>query len=248
VSETDEVRRQFCALILEDDLVTNVAISKALNRQLRDSVVLSARSIEEARVLLAEYDIHFFILDVNLPDGSGIDFLLDIQSRCPGASVIVVTAEPLPEYRDQANAYDVLRFMEKPVDYAALAEVVRSHRDMHWIPALRGETSFFAASLSRLTVLDIIQLKCLNKVTQVVDFIASRQGRGRIYFQNGEIIHAETASALGLEAFNEVVGWKGGRAVEVQDPPAAERTIHGEWQGLLLNAAQANDERNHEQG
>src|SRR5438445_11205630 len=103
----------------------------------------------------------------------------------PSASVVIMTAQPLPENRDQAEAYGVVRFMEKPVHYLSIAGLARDCRAALAAQA-SGNTGFFAASLTRLTVLDIIQLKCLNNATQVIDFTSAQGGRGRIYFQNGE--------------------------------------------------------------
>lgn len=233
--------KKFCTLILEDEAVTSVLLSKALHLELPDDLVLTARSIAEGRLLLEEYPIDFFCLDVNLPDGSGIDFIYDVMVKNPDASVIVMTAEPLPEYRAQATAYEVLRFMEKPIDFKAVATLVRECRDARAAQA-RGNTGFFSASLSRLTVLDIVQLKCLNHATQVIDLIAPQVGQGRIHFQNGEIIHAETAAATGEAAVAEIVGWRGGRVREVTGAPPVERSIFANWQSLLLSAAQAADE------
>ena len=231
--------KKFSVMILEDDAVTSVLLSKALHLEMPDDRVLTARSIAEGRLLLDEYSIDLFCLDVNLPDGSGIDFIFDVMTKNPTASVIVMTAEPLPEYRAQATAFDVLRFMEKPVDFKAVAALARECRDGQ---ATQGNTAYFSASLSRLTVLDIIQLKCLNRATQVIDLTSPREGHGRIYFQNGEIIHAETATASGEAAVAEIVGWRGGQVREVAAAPSVERRIFTNWQSLLLSAAQASDE------
>jgi DNA-binding NarL/FixJ family response regulator len=228
-------------MVLEDDLVTAVALTKTLHVAMPDELILSARSLAEARMLLEEYEIDFFVLDVNLPDGSGIDFIADISARNPSASVVIMTAQPLPEYRDQAEAYGVLRFMEKPVHFMSVAALARDCRGALAAQA-GGNTGFFAASLTRLTVLDIIQLKCLNNATQVIDFTTAQGGRGRVYFQAGEIIHATTAKSKGEAALSEIIGWRGGRAQEVVDAPPVERTIFAGWQNLLLNAAQTADE------
>ena len=233
--------KRFCVMLLEDDLVTAVALAKTLHVAMPDDLILTARSLAEARMLLEEYEIDFFVLDVNLPDGSGIDFIADISAKNPAASVVVMTAQPLPEYRDQAEAYAVVRFMEKPVHYLSIAGLARDCRAALAAQA-SGNTGFFAASLTRLTVLDIIQLKCLNNATQVIDFTSAQGGRGRIYFQNGEIIHATTAKSKGEAAVSEIIGWRGGRAQEGSGAPPAERTIFTTWQSLLLNAAQTADE------
>ena len=233
--------KKFCLMVLEDEPVTSVLLGKALRNAMPDELVLTSRSLAEARLLLGEYPIDFFCLDVHLPDGSGIDFIYEAMVKNPAASIIVMTADPLPEYRAQATAYHVLLFTEKPLDYKAVATRARECRDARALHA-RGNTGFFSASLSQLTVLDIIQMKCLSHATQVIDFTSARDGRGRIYFQNGEIIHAETAAAKAEAAVSEVVGWRGGRAQEVADAPPAERSIFSSWQSLLLSAAQAADE------
>ncbi len=148
-------------MVVEDDLITSIAVCKALRLGIPDALVLTARSLAEARLLLREYGIHFFILDINLPDGSGIDFIFDVTVANPDATIILMTNTPLPEYREQAEAFGILHFLSKPVEYAALVSLIQSARAL---PATHSEqeTSLFAASLSRLTVLDIIQLKCLS--------------------------------------------------------------------------------------
>jgi ActR/RegA family two-component response regulator len=233
--------KKFSVLVVEDDLVTSITLCKALHVGIPDAVVLSSHSLAEARLTIQEYTIQFFILDVNLPDGSGIDFILDATMNNPEAKIILMTATPLPEYRDQAAAFGVLHFMEKPLNYDNVLSVIRESRAA---PSVSEEdTSLFSVALSRLTVLDILQLKCLNNTTHVVNFRSRKHGSGRVHFQNGDIVHAETANAKGIEALSEIIGWKGGYAEEVTGDPLVERTITGGWQGVLLMAAQAADEK-----
>jgi DNA-binding response OmpR family regulator len=233
--------KNFSVLVVEDDLVTSITLCKALRVGIPEALVLTAHSLAEARLTLQEYTVDFFILDVNLPDGSGIDFILDVTLNNPEAKIILMTATPLPEYRDQAAAFGVLHFLEKPLNYQSLVALVQeSRRSPAKVP--EDDTSMFSVALSRLTVLDIIQLKCLNHTTQVINFKSRKHGSGRVHFQNGEIIHVETARSKGMEALCEIVRWKGGYAEEITDQSEVERTITGGWQGVLLMAAQAADE------
>ena len=234
--------RTFSVLVVEDDLLTSVAVCKAICVGIPDALVLSAYSLAEARLLMEEYTVNCFILDVNLPDGSGIDFIFDVMVKNPEATIVLITSTPLPEYRDRAEAFGVMHFMTKPLHYDSLVAVIQESRAL--LPgATQEETSLFSVALSRLAVLDIIQLKCLGNATEAMDFRSAKQGSGRIYFENGNIIHAETARAKGMAALSEIIGWKGGCAEEVQNCPATERTILGHWQGVLLIAAQALDEK-----
>jgi DNA-binding response OmpR family regulator len=238
---------KFCILVLEDDRDTAEVFSQAIHHELLNSLVLTARTLSEARLLLANYQVNFFVLDIQLPDGTGIDFLHDILVRQPDAGVAIVTGTPLPEYRCQAEAFGVLHFMEKPVHLPALISLLLTHRDRiqrtEQAPSPLGDTGLFSASLTKLSTLDIIQLKCLAHATVVLDFIARSPAFGRLYFKDGDIIHAETHTQEGVEAFNEIVSWKGGQVVEVTDAPEPTRTIFSDWQNLLLHAVQWSDEQ-----
>ena len=232
---------EFGVLLVDDDLVLSTGLTRTLRAELGGAKVFTARSVAEAQLLLAEYKIHFFILDIQLPDGTGIDFLCDIQTANPEACVVIITATPLPEYREQSQALGVLRFKEKPVDIADIISLAREHQDKLQSVAAREKVNQFAASRSCLSSMDIIQLKCLSGTTQTLEFIAP-QGSGRIYFHAGEIIHAETQNARGETAFEQIVAWRGGRVVEIPDSRQPPRTITMNWQSLLLNVAHRLDE------
>src|SRR5688572_788535 len=108
--------KKFQTLVLEDDRTSLALIAQAIRFEMPDAAVLGVPSLAAARILLERYDFDLFILDIHLPDGSGIDFLYEIQIRKPDAAVIIVTGEPLPEHRDQAMAFGVLNFIEKPIN------------------------------------------------------------------------------------------------------------------------------------
>ncbi|HEU0011848.1 MAG TPA: DUF4388 domain-containing protein, partial [Verrucomicrobiae bacterium] len=101
----------------------------------------------------------------------------------------------------------------------------------------------FSASLTRLSTLDIIQIKCLGQASVVLDF-AGRNGRhGRVHFKNGEVIHAETEAHRGVDAFNEIVSWREGQVTEIAGASQPERTVRGDWQTLLMHAVHWADEQ-----
>src|SRR5437867_6068072 len=147
-------------LLLEDAFVTSLAMGRALEAELSDCVVMRAQSLYEARLLLRTYDFQFFVVDIQLPDGCGVDFLPEIAERAPGAGVVIVTATPLPKYRQRASEFGVLYCMEKPVDVRLLARRVASRLRGEAPPPAASDTSF-SASLRNLTAMDVIQLKCL---------------------------------------------------------------------------------------
>lgn len=237
----EEQSSQFRTLVLEDDLVSQAMITQTIFRAVPDGLVLAARTLAEGRELLGMYQFHFCVLDIRLPDGIGLDFLHDIQAESPDASVVIFTAQALPEYRDQAEAFGVLHFMEKTANLRVLG--VHAHNQWERTHGEKaGADTGFSASLTRLTTLDLIQIKCLGAATVTLDFASRRGQHGKIFFKDGEIIHAESPGRQGVEAFNEIVSWREGRVTELADLPEPERTIHGNWQGLLMHAVHWADE------
>ncbi len=233
---------KFCVLVLDDDICLTTIVTKALRNGLPNAEVLTARSVAEAQLLLSEFKIHFFILDINLPDGNGIDFLCDVRTLFPEARVMMITASPLPQYEQQTKELGVLLFRQKPVDTKEMVSLVRSHSEkMGHSTSVQNNDGSFAVSLTCLSALDIIQLKCLSSATLVLQ-VASPSGIGRIYFENGEIVHAETPDSRGEGAFEQILRWKGGRIKEMAPAYKPPRTINTGWQGLLLNVAQKIDE------
>src|SRR5438445_13850433 len=156
-------------LLLEDAFVTSLAMGRALEAALPDCVVMRAQSLYEARLFLRTYEFQFFVVDIQLPDGCGVDFLPEIAERAPGAGVVIVTGTPLPKYRQRASEFGVLYFMEKPVEVRQLAS--RIARRVRSAAALSGTTSHasFTAFLRNLSVLHATQLKCLARASVRLD-------------------------------------------------------------------------------
>lgn len=233
----------YTVMVLEDNLTSLTLITKVLPSLVSGTRVLEARSIAAARRSLAKEKVDFFVLDIHLPDGNGLDFLAEVQAKNPGARVVVNTAVPLPQYRSRAGELGALRFLEKPVPPRKLAALIQEHIEARRNPApsVAAPATGFSASLSALTPMDIIQLKCLGKRNQTLEFFSEGE-RGSIVFEDGEIVHAETGRLQGVPALARIVGWPGGRVEELTKPASFTATIHERWQSLLLSVAQTADE------
>lgn len=79
-------------LIVEDDLVLSKGITLALKQE--DYEFTCTNTIKEARCLVNKNKYDLIILDINLPDGDGIDFLIDIRKSF-SMPVIMLTANDL---------------------------------------------------------------------------------------------------------------------------------------------------------
>lgn len=77
-------------LIVEDDTTLNQGLCKALRE--KDRQIVSCESISEAKEQMSLGTVSFVLLDINLPDGSGLDLLKEIKGKTPNVPVILLTA------------------------------------------------------------------------------------------------------------------------------------------------------------
>lgn len=235
-------RENFSVLILDDSETLLKSISHAVRALLPDAVIHTAPTLADAQQIIAETWIHFFILEANLPIGSGLDFLCDLRTLFPEARVAMMSEKITLEQEQQLQKLGVLQHFPKPLEVAALAQLVQTHHGyMTSGTGLLDAKGEFAVSLTCPSSLDVIQLKCLASATIMLS-ISSGHGKGRIYFNHGDIVHAEIGSLRGERAFEKILRWKGGRIKEVPLDKIPERTITTHWQGLLLRIAQSIDE------
>ena len=77
-------------MIVEDDKELNQGLCKALKTE--DLQIVSCQNLKSAREQLQCGGVSLVLLDINLPDGSGLDLLREIRESTPDISVILLTA------------------------------------------------------------------------------------------------------------------------------------------------------------
>ncbi|WP_419542834.1 response regulator, partial [Negativibacillus massiliensis] len=77
-------------LIIEDDMGLNQGLCRALKSENRQ--VISCLNLKTAREQLLCGSVSLVLLDINLPDGSGLELLREVKENMPGVPVILLTA------------------------------------------------------------------------------------------------------------------------------------------------------------
>lgn len=77
-------------LIIEDDISLNKGLCQALSSE--DRQIFSCTNLQAARQQLACFNASLILLDITLPDGSGLDFLVEVKIDFPDIPVILLTA------------------------------------------------------------------------------------------------------------------------------------------------------------
>ena len=116
-----ETNQTIC--VLDDDASVRASIE-----QLIDSDGLSAQTFERADDFLAHaarHPVALAVLDVWLPEASGLAVQQRLRDVSPGTRVIVMTGREEPGIRAAALAGGALAFLVKPFDDEAFLALIR---------------------------------------------------------------------------------------------------------------------------
>ena len=105
------------ALLVEDDQMLGAAIVDALKPHFRADWV---RTLADADAALATGGYAFAILDLGLPDGSGLDLLRQLRVRGNPVPVLILTARSLLEDRLAGLNGGADDYLVKPFDLSEL--------------------------------------------------------------------------------------------------------------------------------
>lgn len=86
--------------------------------------VKRASGLNEARELLKEFKPDFVLLDLNLPDGSGFEFIPYLNDRYPDCKVVINSAYDTDEEKERAKSLGVISFISKPLNFSRLSEAI----------------------------------------------------------------------------------------------------------------------------
>jgi DNA-binding NtrC family response regulator len=109
-------------LLVDDEETFRKLVGKELARA--GYVVDTAANLQEAREKLVQRNYHLVLLDVRMPDGSGLDLLGEIKESAPSTEVVMLTAYGTVEEAIRAMKQGALDFLTKPCKLAELEAVL----------------------------------------------------------------------------------------------------------------------------
>lgn len=224
-------------LVLAPDEHLANAIMNALREAAPGAQVDLAHSLEEAQQIVVNQRPDLFVLDIDATYDLGQEFLYDLRTSHPNARAIVLTAVHLAQQRERAAGIGAIHFLEKPFPHGDFVTLVEALLHVGSDTEAR-----FQGKLSDLHIADIVQLKCMSGATSALQFTGPRGEQARIFFEHGQVRHATAPGRDGIDAFNQIVSWKGGTISEVSGAGQSPRTIDVDWQVLLMEAVRKMDE------
>jgi len=116
-------------LVVDDEPSVVDAVKIILSDNGYDAV--AAATAREAIELAGQHKFHVAIIDLRLPDTSGLAALAAISERCPNIVGVLITAHETPAMRAEAIASGFAAALPKPFSPATLLDIINgtlSHR------------------------------------------------------------------------------------------------------------------------
>lgn len=240
-------RTPFSVLLVEEPDGQESALVEAVRSEAPEASVVHSRDLLQAMRLAGSSPFDLMIVATPLSADLGRDLLARFGERNPLGEVIFTATDTWLAHTPHNAADEGLHVLTAPLNPLAVIEILRACRTrMHKVvPGVwdEEEEGHFVVVLRRHTPVEVVQLKCLSAATTALDFIRPQGTCGRMWFEKGEVIHAEAGMLSGEEAFIEMMNWTAGSIVEIMVPPPSKCTIDIPWNALLMNAAQLADER-----
>jgi hypothetical protein len=93
----------------------------------------------------------------------------------------------------------------------------------------------FSGTIEYIRLIDLIQVSCLAKMSHIIK-VDSPSATGMVYLNSGNVVHAESQSAIGEEGFFELLRWEMGRFQTLPLPGDVTPSISRPWEYLLIQA------------
>ena len=218
-------------LLVEDDEFVRLALTRALNRT-GVFAVTPAEHGERALEVLGEHQVDAILTDLQMPVMDGLTLLGHLLERGVRTPVAVMTGQRItPELAEQLQRFGIAATFTKPVELSALADELQRSLSPTTVGRITGVTLF-----------GFLQLLEVERKTALI-VVHSGNEEGRLYFDSGALVHAESRRLRGLAAVNDVVGWPDPRLEIFYRRTARDRTIDQPLQQVLMEAARLLDER-----
>lgn len=111
-------------LIVDDEPDILELLSLTISRM--GHTATTAENLTDAKALLTRETFQLCLTDMNLPDGSGLDFVQHIQQKFPDLPVVMITAYGSINIAIDAMKAGAFDFLSKPVELEKLRAIINS--------------------------------------------------------------------------------------------------------------------------
>lgn len=208
-------------------------LQMAIERQLRQAghAAQASPSVSSAIEQLRREPFDVVLCELHPSGTEGMELLQYMGSYYPSTPVVVICEALSPDLRGQYEGGGSMRIVEKPVNHNKLLEIIESCGPKKGFFGNQIEVEFF----------DYVQMVAISGRDKML-IVTTRSGTGYIWFEHGDIVHAQYGDFRGEQAFYKLLAVGRGTYREVLFRPPAQRTIARPSMHLLMEAARQSDE------
>jgi two-component system, chemotaxis family, protein-glutamate methylesterase/glutaminase len=228
----DERRK---VLLVDDDLSLLDIVLVNLQRQYQQAAFLKASSAEQALDIMKSGPVDLLITDIYMPEMNGFELIVAARKINPDIRIIVMTAHSSPDVTKEVQDMGSVGYIEKPFVTRNLVILIQS--------TFAQPKKSFTGAIEGIQVTDIIQINCISRLSSAI-FISNSNREGAVFFENGEIVHAQTDEIEGEQALKDILSWQSGSFSTKRNVAAPRKTITKKWEQLLIESLVSIDESN----
>lgn len=216
-------------LIVEDDQM----LGRAVHRDLTEYgfAVQIASGFDEAIEVLRSAPIDVLLTDLRLGSADGIDLLETVRHLSPRTRSVLMSGFASARDYQRAVELGVVRVLCKPFTRADLIQCIRQ--------AIDCETGFHG-SIHGLSIIDVLQM--FNLARRSIAISVSGQSPGRLFFRDGQLVHAEHRGRTGEGALASILAMPAGSLSTSVVPETIPQSITREFRAVLFDALRFVDE------
>ena len=183
-------------LVVDDHEQVRSLVGRALTED--GHVVRAAATLAEARALLAEHGAEVIVLDIGLPDGSGLDLCTELRLASEGTPILLLTARVSLDDRVAGLDRGADDFLGKPFAIAELRARVRALGRRGPLPrTLHHRSGPIALDFGGRTArVDGVEVPLTAREWAVLELLAQRSGRVVARAEILEIVWGEASEPV----------------------------------------------------
>jgi len=191
-------------------------------------------SVDEAIDLYNQNHYDLIISDIRMPGKSGLDFFVYLREQNYNGGFIAMTAYGSSEVLNKIRALGGLDIVIKPFDFSWFKD-----RIVDFFTEEEG----VSGTIDSIALTSLLQMINLEKKSLVVK-VENKTSEGFLYFDKGEIIHAEYQDEVGEGAAFHLIKLKSGRfsLLKTKGKKIYQKTIETPFMVLMMNAMKFVDE------
>jgi CheY-like chemotaxis protein len=229
----DETKKRFEVLFVDDSMSFLDSFGGLCEEFSRFTwKIHKATSADTALSVLQSTPIDLILLDIGMPMLDGLQLLRIINRRHPGLKIAVITGNATESRRADALAHGAEMFLEKPVTPEGMQSTFNLLLDL-----LLLKREGFTGALKHVNLQEVIQVECMSRRSSIME-IRNLEFHGRIYLEDGAVVHALAGELSGEPAFRRLMALRGGEFQLKQFQPPPQRTIGAPWEFLLMNSTE----------